>query len=96
MADQIRNVAVIDVGKTNAKLALVALDSLTEIAVSTRPNKVLPGPPYPHFDTVGHWRFFLDGLHDLHAAHGVDAIAVTTHGASAALLAAVSSGPGCS
>lgn len=88
MAAQIRNVAVIDVGKTNAKLALVALDTLTEIAVMTRRNKVQPAPPYPHFDTEGHWRFFLGGLRELNTQHGVDAIAVTTHGASAALLAA--------
>ena len=35
-----KHVAVIDIGKTNAKLALVDLDSLAEIAVVTRPNAV--------------------------------------------------------
>ena len=81
-----RHVAVIDIGKTNAKLALVDRQSLTEISVITRPNTVLPGPPWPHFDVDGHWAFLLDGLRDLHARHGVDAISVTTHGACAALL----------
>ena len=81
-----RHVAVIDIGKTNAKLVLVDADSLTEIAVITRPNTVLPGPPWPHFDVEGHWVFLLDGLRDFHAAHGIDAISVTTHGACAALL----------
>jgi sugar (pentulose or hexulose) kinase len=81
-----RKVAVIDVGKTNAKLALVEEGSLRELAVVTRPNTVLPGPPYPHFDLAGHWAFFLHHLAAFHRDHGVDAISVTTHGASAVLL----------
>jgi len=81
-----RHVAVIDIGKTNAKLALVDLETLEEKAVVTRPNTVLPGPPWPHFDLDGHWAFLLDALAGFHASHGVDAISVTTHGASAVLL----------
>lgn len=81
------HVAVIDIGKTNAKLALVRLSDLSEIDVITRPNIVLPGPPYPHFDVDGHWEFILDGLLRFHAAFGIDAITVTTHGASGALIA---------
>ena len=80
------HVAVIDIGKTNAKLALVDLATGSEIAVVTRPNTVRPGPPYPHFDLEGHWTFLLDGLARFHAAHRIDAISVTTHGASAVLL----------
>lgn len=80
------HVAVIDIGKTNAKLVLVDRNTLNEIAVITRPNTVLPGPPWPHFDVEGHWEFLLNGLRDFHADHGIDAISVTTHGASAALL----------
>ena len=79
-------IAVIDVGKTNAKLALVEEGSLREISVVTRPNKVLPGPPWPHFDLDGHWDFFLHHLAEIHATWGVDAISVTTHGAAAVLL----------
>ena len=81
-----RHVAVIDIGKTNAKLALVDMEDLSEIAVRTRPNTVRPGPPWPHFDLDGHWEFLLAGLADMHRAHGIDAISVTTHGASAVLL----------
>ena len=80
------HVAVIDIGKTNAKLALVESDGLTEIAVVTRPNRPLPGPPWPHADLEGHWRFFLHHLAEFHARHGIDAISVTTHGAAAVLL----------
>ncbi|WP_347268149.1 FGGY-family carbohydrate kinase [Paracoccus sp. (in: a-proteobacteria)] len=81
-----RHIAVIDIGKTNAKLALVEAATLGELAVVTRPNLVLPGPPWPHFDLDGHWRFFLHHLAAFQASHGVDAISVTTHGAAAVLL----------
>lgn len=81
-----RNIAVIDIGKTNAKLALVDRMSLTELAVVTRPNTVQAGPPYPHYDVDGHWTFLLDAMAQFHADHGVDAISITTHGACAALL----------
>jgi sugar (pentulose or hexulose) kinase len=88
MSAPLRHVGVLDIGKTNVKVAVVDLPTRTEIAVLTRPNIVLPGPPWPHFDTEGHWTFFLDALAELHKAHGIDALAVTTHGACAALLAA--------
>jgi sugar (pentulose or hexulose) kinase len=83
-----RHIAVIDIGKTNAKLALVDLPTLTEIAVVTRPNIVQSGPPWPHFDVDGHWAFLLSALRQFHREHRIDAISITTHGASAALLAA--------
>ncbi|MBC2835806.1 FGGY-family carbohydrate kinase [Paragemmobacter straminiformis] len=83
-----KHIAVIDIGKTNAKLALVDLEARAEVAVVTRPNKVLAGPPYPHFDTEGHWAFLLGGLKAFQASHGIDAVSVTTHGASGVLLAA--------
>jgi sugar (pentulose or hexulose) kinase len=82
----IRNVGVIDIGKTNAKVAVVDLDQRRELGVLTRPNTVLPGPPYPHFDLEGHWGFICGALAELHEAHGIDALSVTTHGASAVLL----------
>jgi len=82
----IRHVGVIDIGKTNAKVAVVDLAEAREIGVMTRPNTVLAGPPYPHFDLEGHWTFICKALNDLHKAHGIDALSVTTHGASAVLL----------
>ena len=82
-----RHVAVIDIGKTNAKLALVDATDMSEVEVLTRPNMVLVAPPYPHFDVEAIWRFLLDGLEQFQKAHGVDAISITTHGASCALIA---------
>ena len=81
-----RHIAVIDIGKTNAKLAVVDLPSLTEIAVVTRPNSLRPAPPYPHYDVEGHWAFLLESLAQAHRDHRIDAISITTHGACAALL----------
>ncbi len=81
-----RCVAVIDIGKTNAKVALVDLGEMREVAVRTTPNQVRHDGPYPHFDIEGIRHFILDSLTALNREHGVDAITVTTHGATAVLL----------
>ena len=79
-------VLVIDIGKTNAKAALVEAGSFAEVDVVTRPNEVLPGPtlsPLRHRGPLG--------LHPGVGAHAqrparAQAVAVTTHGASAVLV----------
>jgi sugar (pentulose or hexulose) kinase len=81
-----RHVAVIDIGKTNAKLALVDLDMLSEVAVRTTPNTVLTDGLYSHFDCDRIWSFILDGLAAFNRETSVDAISVTTHGCAAALV----------
>jgi sugar (pentulose or hexulose) kinase len=80
------HIAVIDIGKTHAKLALVDGESMAEITVTSYQNKVLAGPPYPHFDLGALWLFVKSALVDMQAAHGIDAISITTHGAAAVLL----------
>lgn len=82
----IKHVAVLDIGKTNVKLALVDVALGVEVAVLTQPNRVRPGPPYPHYDVEGMWDFLMAGLAAQQASHGIDAIAVTAHGASAVLM----------
>jgi len=76
-------VAVIDLGKTNAKLAWVDTCAAVELAVRTMPSPVLGGPPYPHLDTVALETFIVDALRE---GGPVEAITVTTHGATVALL----------
>jgi sugar (pentulose or hexulose) kinase len=88
MTGQQRRIAVIDIGKTNAKVALVDLDGPAEVAVRKTPNTVVRGDPYPHYDVDWLWSFVLESLAGLHSAHGIDAISVTTHGATAALVRA--------
>ncbi len=81
-----RYVAVFDVGKTNAKLAIVDTDSMSECAVRKTVNTVLRSSLYPHFDIDGLWSFFLASLAELNAEFPVSAISITAHGASAALV----------
>ncbi len=76
-------IAVIDIGKTNAKVVLVDAAG-QEIDARRRANVVTPGPPYPHFDTVALWSFVLAALRDF--APQVGAIVPVTHGACAALV----------
>ena len=67
------HVLVIDIGKTNAKLALVDTAALQEIEVTSLPNRVVSGPPYPHADVDALWTVVLDGLRILHTRHRIDA-----------------------
>lgn len=82
-----RHIAVIDIGKTNAKVVLIDAASESQLGARSRPNSVLREAPYPHADVEGLWRFILDSLGDLHRAHRIDGISITTHGATAALMA---------
>lgn len=79
-------VLVIDIGKTNAKLALVDPATLAETAFRATPNRPLPGPPYPRADVEGLWAFILAGIRDLGREGPVKAIVTATHGAAAALV----------
>jgi sugar (pentulose or hexulose) kinase len=81
-----RFVGVIDIGKTNAKFAVVDLDTNGEIAVRKTANIVVDDGPYPHFDIERLWEFLLGAIAELNGLHRLDALSVTTHGASAALV----------
>ncbi|QPC94862.1 FGGY-family carbohydrate kinase [Mesorhizobium sp. INR15] len=82
----LRHIAVIDIGKTNAKVALVDLTTLTEGALHRMANAPLRRPPYPHHDIEALWTFILNSLADLNRARRIDAISITTHGATGALV----------
>jgi sugar (pentulose or hexulose) kinase len=81
-----RHIAVIDIGKTNAKVVVVDAASGVELAACSTPNRVVTSGPYPHYDVDTLWEFFLASLTKVAATPGFDAISVTAHGASAALL----------
>ncbi len=77
--------AVLDIGKTNAKLVVVGEDG--SILWSTRrPNTVRPGPPYPHADVDTLWAFATTALSEAVRHAAIDAVVTTTHGATAALV----------
>lgn len=81
-----RHIAVIDIGKTNAKVALVDLATLGEVALRRTANAPLRQPPYPHHDVEALWTFILDSLASLNREQRIDAISITTHGATGALV----------
>ena len=81
-----RTVGVIDIGKSNAKFAVVDLAEGAEIDVRRIPNVSLKDGAYPHYDVEALWAFILESIHDLNRSHPLDALSTTTHGASAALI----------
>lgn len=83
-----RHVAVIDIGKTNVKLALVDTSKLCEVATRRMANRPLDDGTYPHHDTDSIWHFILESLAAFRREFPIDAIAVTTHGATAAIVGA--------
>ncbi|WP_298873928.1 FGGY family carbohydrate kinase [uncultured Bradyrhizobium sp.] len=79
-----QTVAVLDIGKTNVKLAL--FDHGRLLWEKSAPNLVLSGPPYPHEDVESAWTFFLDALREAARTHRISAIVPTAHGAAGALI----------
>lgn len=79
-------VAVIDIGKTNAKVALVDLATLSEIALRRVANAPVRQAPYPHHDVEALWTFILDSLANLNRERRIDAISIATHGATGVLV----------
>lgn len=79
-------ILVIDIGKTNAKLGLVDRQSGSLIETFTRDSRVVDRPPYPHLDTEGLWKWIVEHLAQAAALAHVECIAVTAHGAAAALV----------
>jgi sugar (pentulose or hexulose) kinase len=79
-----QTVAVLDIGKTNVKLALFDEGRLRW--EKSAPNRMRPCPPYPHEDVEGAWDFFLDALREARRTHQIGAIVPTAHGAAGALI----------
>ena len=81
-----RTVAVIDIGKTNKKVAIydAALNQLEHVQEAF---SAAPGPDgILHEPVAAIWTWLKRQLRELHARHGFDAISVATHGATIACL----------
>ncbi len=76
---------VLDIGKTNVKLALVDAAG-TLLAEERRTNVILQDGPYPHHDIDGIWTWMLDTCRTFATLADVSAIVPVTHGATAALV----------
>ena len=79
-------IAVLDVGKTNAKVLLLD-DAGQTLAQRARPCAVLPGPPYPAPRPGRVWAWAVDALAELARLARIDCIVPVAHGAAAVLLA---------
>jgi len=79
-------IAVIDIGKTNAKL--VVWDGVTGSILfeTSRLNYSIEHGLYRHLDTDGLWDFYLGALQQAASETEIGRIIVTTHGASVAVL----------
>ncbi len=86
MSNAPRRIAVLDIGKTNVKLVVLDAAQGDEIWARRVPNAVRRDGPYPHADVVAIEAFLLDALADAAAAVGIDAVSITTHGATGALI----------
>jgi sugar (pentulose or hexulose) kinase len=80
-------VAVLDIGKSNAKLALVDLPGFDVLAMRTMANVVLRDEPYARFDVERLWRWLIEGLREFAAKAEISVISTTTHGACFVVLA---------
>jgi sugar (pentulose or hexulose) kinase len=81
-----RVAAVLDIGRSHAKVALVDVRSRTEIATRRIPNASREDGPYPHYGVEMIWEFVLDSIAELGREAEIDALSVAAHGAAAALI----------
>lgn len=79
-------VAVIDLGKSNSKVALVDTQIAKEIDVISQTTSPTLTALYPSLDHEATEAFIVDALRTLSSQHSIDAITVTTHGATVALI----------
>lgn len=80
-----QRIAVIDIGKTNAKVVLFDAALGQETLQRTFRNRPIE-MPYRHFDTEALWQFITASLSEIGRLKGIDAISITTHGACFAAL----------
>ncbi|MFC5462650.1 FGGY-family carbohydrate kinase [Massilia niabensis] len=76
---------VLDIGKTNVKLALIDAGGAV-LAEERRPNAIVHDGPYPLHDTDGIWEWMLATCRTFAGLAQVSAIVPVTHGATAALV----------
>jgi len=84
---------VLDVGKTNVKTHVLD-ERQRSLVTYTKANKTLGSAPYPHADVDGIWRWMMQVFRACAAEHDIEAIAVSAHGAAAALIDPSLSGNG--
>ena len=85
---QIPAIAVLDIGKTNLKICLLALDDGRPLSEHKRQNQVLDLAPYPQLDIEGIWQWFKLTIKSLTPQYLIQKLVCTTHGATAVCMSA--------
>ena len=80
------NIAVLDIGKTHAKVILFDAYHLKELEVFQTENFILNNSLYPHFDIDSLKNFIINSLSSIAEKYLVDSIFASTHGACIALM----------
>ena len=80
------NIAVLDIGKTHAKVILFDAYHLKELEVFQTENFILNNSLYPHFDIDSLKNFIISSLSIIAEKYLVDSIFTSTHGACVALM----------
>ena len=79
-------IAVIDIGKTNIKTVVFDASAGREIDSRKTANASLHNGPYPHCNVDLIWNFICESFDELAKIHSIDAISITAHGATGALV----------
>jgi sugar (pentulose or hexulose) kinase len=87
------NCLILDIGKTNVKIHVLD-NRQRSLATYTKDNKVLSDAPYPHVDVDGIWQWMMEVIGTCALTYEIAAIAVSAHGATAALVNSSLSGNG--
>jgi sugar (pentulose or hexulose) kinase len=85
MTEELRGIAVVDVGATNSKIALFE-SSGKLLAERKTSSRHVAAPPYPHLDPKPLVAFCARHLPDLDAIMPIDAVVPSAHGAAIACL----------
>ena len=79
------NIAILDIGKTHAKVILFDANKMEELVMYQIKNNILNDDIYPHYDVESLKKFFIKSLQQI-ASFDVTSIFTSTHGACVALM----------
>ena len=80
------NIAILDIGKTHAKVILFDANKMEEVVMYQTKNNILNDDIYPHYDVVNLKKFFITSLQQIAKSFDVTSIFTSTHGACIALM----------
>jgi len=80
------NIAILDIGKTHAKVILFDANEMEELVVYQKKNEIVNNSIYPHFDIKNLKRFIISSLQKISKNFQVNSIFTSTHGACMALM----------